>query len=273
MRSSYIESGARPPRGKRIYALKLFSACSIAAFSFAAFAAPNSTAVRKPNLDSALCKAASSGTPIQIKALAKQGAHLNAKCASWSASPLANAAQADKVANITALLDAGADVNAMSADFDPAIDWVRSVAAAKLLIKRGANVNARSLNSSLGETPLIDRAMKIEVAGSDEDAASHIAIAELLIAAGADVNATAKYGHTALLECVTDYGFACVKLLLDHGANPNPPHDESRSPLSLAIYMQGDEEATISQATVGKAPNRQTFHDIEALLRAHGATE
>src|SRR6266404_538940 len=140
-------------------------------------------AVRQPNLDAALCKAAYSGTPVQIKALAKQGAHLNAKCESWSASPLDNAAQADKVVNIKALLTAGANVNVMSADFDPAIDWARSVAAAKLLISRGANVNARSLYSSLGETPLIDRAMKVEVAGSDEDAANQVAIAELLIAA------------------------------------------------------------------------------------------
>ncbi|MFL6720612.1 MAG: ankyrin repeat domain-containing protein [Sphingomonas sp.] len=254
--------------------MKLFTACSFAALSFAAFAAPiSATAVRKADLDVALCKAAVSGTPAQIKALSKHGAHLNTKCESWSASPLANAVQADKLANIKALLDAGADVNAMSADFDPAIDWARSIAAAKLLISRGANVNAPSLYSSLGETPLIDRAMKVEVAGSDEDAANHIAIAELLIAAGADVNATAKYGQTALLECVTDYGFACVKLLLDHGANPNPPHGDVRSPLSLAVYMQGDEEATISEALVGKAPNKQTFHDIEALLRSHGATE
>jgi ankyrin repeat protein len=254
--------------------MKLFSACSFAAFSFVSFAAPiSATAVHKANLDSALCKAADSGTPAEIKALAKQGAHLNVKCKSGSWPPLDDAAYADKVANIKALLDAGADVNAMSADFDPPIDRARSVAAAKLLISRGANVNARSLYSSMGETPLIDRAMKVAVAGSDEDAADDVAVAELLIAAGADVNATAKYGQTALLACVTDYGFACVKMLLDHGANPNPPHDELRSPLSLAIYMQSEQEAGLKQALGLDRPNKQTFHDIEALLRAHGATE
>jgi ankyrin repeat protein len=229
-------------------------------------------AIRKPNLDAALCKAAEFGTPAQIKALAKQGANLNAKCKSGSWPPLDAAAYADKVANIKALLDAGADVNVIGADFDPPIDRARSVAAAKLLISRGANVNASS-SYSLDDTPLIDRATKVSVAGSEKDAADDVAIAELLIAAGADVNATAKYGNTALLLCVSEYGFACVKLLLDHGANPNPPHDEVRSPLSLAIYMQGDEEATLSQATTGKVPNKQTFRDIEALLRAHGATE
>lgn len=235
----------------------------------------SASVVHKPNLDLALCEAASSGTPAQIKALAKQGAHLNAKCKSWSASPLDNAAQADKVANIKALLDAGADVNAMTTDFDPAIDWARSVDAAKLLISRGANVNAGSLlDYSLGETPLIDRAMKISISGSEEHAADQVAIVELLIKAGADVNATAKDGNTALHACVTDYGFACVKMLLDHGANANPPrNDFFRSPLSQAIYMQGNEQAALSQAMVGKAPDKQTFHDIEALLRAHGATE
>lgn len=250
----------------------------MAAISVAILLTPGSVSgatVHKANLDVALCKAASSGTPAQIKALAKQGAHLNAKCESWSASPLANAAQADKVANIKALLDAGADVNAMSADFNPAIDWARSVAAAKLLISRGANVNARSLlDYELGETPLIDRATKVKVAGTDEDAANHVAIAELLISAGADVNATSKMGETALHACVDEHGFACVKMLLDRGADPNPPrNDFFRSPLAQSLYMQGDEQATISQAIVGKAPDKQTFHDIEALLRAHGATE
>jgi hypothetical protein len=230
-------------------------------------------AVRNSNLDVALCKAAGSGAPAEIKALVKQGAHVNVKCQNWVESPLDSAVDNDKLANIKALLDAGADVNLTSANFDPAIDWTRSVAAAKLLISRGANVNVRSQYSSLGETPLIDRAMKVEVAGSDDDAANQVAIAELLIASGADVNATAKYGQTALLACVSEYGFSCVKLLLDHGANPNPPHDELRSPLSLAVYMQSDEEAAMSQTMVGKVPNKQTFHDIEALLRAHGATE
>src|SRR4051794_30253848 len=99
--------------------MKLFSACCLAAFTSAAFAAPISAApVRKASLDAALCKAADSGTPAQIKALAKQGANLNAKCKSGSWPPLDAAAYADKVANIKALLDAGANVNVTSADFD-----------------------------------------------------------------------------------------------------------------------------------------------------------
>src|SRR3954454_4478684 len=171
--------GDLPPKRKRGPAMKLFSACSFAAFSFASFAAPiSATAVHKANLDSALCKAADSGTPAQIKALAKQGANLNAKCKSGSWPPLDAAAYTDKVANIKALLDAGANVNVTSADFDPPIDRARSVAAAKLLISRGANVNAPSLYSSIADTPLIDRATKVSVAGSAEDAADDVAIAE-----------------------------------------------------------------------------------------------
>jgi ankyrin repeat protein len=249
-------------------------ALAIAVFLLSSESASGATA-RKVDLDAALCKAAVSGTPAEIKMLATRGARLNATCESWQAPPLANATQADKIANMKALLDAGADVNASSTDFDPAIDWARSVAAATLLIGRGADVNAPSLVSfSLGDTPLINRATKVEVAASDEDAADHVAIAELLIAAGANVNALAKNGETALHACVNEHGFACVKLLLDHGADPNPPRsDFFRSPLSQAVYMQGDDQAKISQALVGKAPDKQTFRDIEALLRAHGATE
>ena len=63
------------------------------------------------------------------------------------------------------------------------------------------------------------------------------------IESGADVNAssTAQYGRTPLLTAVTSEAESAVtlKLLLDHGADPNVRTTEGESPLDWAIY-KGD---------------------------------
>jgi len=61
---------------------------------------------------------------------------------------------------------------------------------------------------------------------------------------GADVNASnpAQYGRTPLLTAVTSEGASpeTLKLLLDHGADPNARMTEGESPLDWAIY-KGDQ--------------------------------
>jgi ankyrin repeat protein len=71
------------------------------------------SAFANPNLDSALCDAAKHGTPAAIKVLVRKGADTNVIC-SGQATPLEHAARDDKIANMKALLDAGANVDAWS---------------------------------------------------------------------------------------------------------------------------------------------------------------
>ena len=64
-------------------------------------------------------------------------------------------------------------------------------------------------------------------------------LAEKLIRAGADVNATNKHGNGALWTAVMSArgDYALVDLLLAHGADPDIRNRAGKSPLDLAIDM------------------------------------
>ncbi len=85
---------------------------------------------------------------VQIaKLLLRSGADANAR--NWSSiTPLHRAVRGNRVGYVRALLDAGADVNAANNAGDtplrPAVTDPRRIAIARLLIKRGANVKART---------------------------------------------------------------------------------------------------------------------------------
>lgn len=105
-----------------------------------------------------------------------------------------------------ALLDAGADANAVDEEGTPALMNAALYAGAgqmKILLERGAKVNAKN---RAGATALI------WAAGDGEKA-------RLLVAAGADVNAQSMPGRTALqIAAAAANGASTVRLLLDEGA-------------------------------------------------------
>jgi len=218
-------------------------------------------------LDSALCDAAGKGTPETIASLVQQGANVNVICDSWQAPPLANAAYYDNIANMTALLDAGADVNEWSGGDDccrqTALGYANSVAAAQLLIARNANVEAR--RPSDGYTPLIWLSMGASLADTDQDAARHTDIAAVLIDAGAGVNDTGNDGSSALLLSIGSHSLKFVTLLIDRGADVRAANHDGATPLS----------ATLNQAQTAPAMglDSQDYPAIENLLREHGATQ
>jgi hypothetical protein len=85
-----------------------------------------------------------------------------------------------------------------------------------------------------------------------------------LIQPGVDVNASnaAQYGRTALLTAVTSEAASAdtVKLLLDHGANPNARTTEGESALDWAIYKGDRTKVQILEqhgATRGNGPRRE----------------
>jgi ankyrin repeat protein len=152
---------------------------------------------------------------------------------------LMHAAYAGTLEMMTALIDAGADVDAANDRRATALHWaITDPAKVRLLLLKGANVNAKTVD---GRTPLHLAAtlpsgtpvveMLIE-AGADLNARSiigatplHTGVSaslettRLLLAKGADVNARNGLGVTPLMTAALLGGASAVSLLLDAGAD------------------------------------------------------
>jgi len=91
--------------------------------------------------------------------------------------------------------------------------------AAKLLIERGADLEARSTNEqfALDAAPL-----------HSASAAGQLAACEVLLDAGADVNAVQHGGYTALLDAAANRNGELMELLLERGADRNARLDDGR---------------------------------------------
>jgi ankyrin repeat protein len=97
-----------------------------------------------------------------------------------------------------------------------------SAASARLLLTAGADVGLRSKNST-GNTPL-----HAAVAGKRHE------LVELLIAAGADVNAQDADGWTPLNLAAHEGKPETVSLLLTNGADPTIPDNTGQLPVQTA---------------------------------------
>jgi len=95
------------------------------------------------------------------------------------------------------------------------------------LLNKGADPNLAGAN---GDTPLITAAR----AGFDE-------AADWLMAVGAEVDETNKAGETPLIIAVQQRDVRLVRLLLDHGANPD--HTDAAAGYSARDYATRDSHA------------------------------
>jgi ankyrin repeat protein len=91
--------------------------------------------------------------------------------------------------------------------------------AAKLLVERGADLEARSTNTefALDASPL-----------HSASAAGQLEVCEVLLDAGADVNAVQHGGYTALLDAAANQNEQLVELLLERGADRTARLDDGR---------------------------------------------
>jgi len=122
-------------------------------------------------------------------------------------SPLICAVVTNSMEAAKLLISKGADVNAKNKDGLTALIWAactNSLNVAKLLISKGADVNAKDKN---GLTALI------WAAGTNS-----LDVAKLLIEKGADVNAKDEDGRTALMTVRGYDSQQMVDLLKKHGA-------------------------------------------------------
>jgi ankyrin repeat protein len=122
------------------------------------------------------------------------------------------------------LLERGADVNARNQFDATALVWgANDPAKASLLIGKGADVNART---KAGRTPLM-------VASTCYNCLETI---RLLIAKGADVNAKDANGVNALHEAAFANDDEVIRFLLDKGANAGSADGMGMTPLMISAY-------------------------------------
>ena len=194
---------------------------------------------------------------------------------------LMTAARAGDPGVLKLLLDAGADVNAAeSVAGETALIWAaleNHADAVTLLVKRGANPNARSKESAytrlrFGDgivarptvlprghwTPLMYAARQ-----------NAIDAARALADAGADLNLSDPDGTTALVFAIINGHFDLARVLVEKGADPNVADSQGMAALYAAVDMSTLDE------TVGR-PNPKPHATIDAaalvkVLLARGA--
>ncbi|HYL76718.1 MAG TPA: ankyrin repeat domain-containing protein [Bryobacteraceae bacterium] len=138
----------------------------------------------------------------KLESMLKQGASANAKD-NHDVTPLMYAAAAGSVEAMKLLIDKGADVNARNMFESTALIWsATDIKKIKLLLDHGADVNAVSKQ---GRTTLLLAAL------SDHSAD----IVRLLIAKGANTKVTDKLGMTTLTAAAMGNDTETVKLLID----------------------------------------------------------
>ena len=123
---------------------------------------------------------------------------------------LIGAVRAQDADAVEALLRAGLDVNAPSADGATALHWAAyhdAVGLADRLLAAGGDVDA---SNDYGVTPLS--------LACDNGSAGMV---NRLLEAGADADAARSTGETPLMTCARTGNVAAVRALLDAGANPS----------------------------------------------------
>lgn len=154
------------------------------------------------------------------------------------------------------LLEKGADINAV--DIEGKSNALIFAAAnekiqiARLLIDRGMNVNSK--NSSSG-TPLIFAAKS----GNTE-------LLKLLLGKGADINAISQSGNTALTWAAAGGHTEAVKILLARGAHLNTRNKDGKSALDLA-KENSKSDAYVLLSTASQMQTAQLSQQLNAELQ------
>ena len=212
-----------------------------------------------------LSLAAESGNAAIVKRLLEAGADANERMANDDTA-LMMAARTGNVATMTQLLDHGADVNATEKTRGTtALMWAAAqghTPAVQLLVARGADVKAVSApawqdrpvrygkatdprpsqgrNQDLVVSQVGPRNTRARDGGGLTPLvfavrANNLESVKTLLAAGASVNQTTRYGWSPLLVATQNRYYQLASYLLDHGADPNLTNKGAWSPLYLAV--------------------------------------
>ena len=174
----------------------------------------------------------------------------------YGVTPLALAAQNRDAKMVEALLKAGANANAVQTSGVTVLmeaSRTGNVEVVQELLAHGARPNVQDKDSYRGQTALMWAV-----------AEKHPEIVNLLVKAGADVNACSDGGFTPLLFAAQQGDLESAKTLIGAGANVNQAAPEEGSPLVLAAHS-GHEELAILLLDKGADPNAKDRYGITAL--------
>ena len=149
------------------------------------------------------------------------------------------------------MLDHVPDINKGNSKGLTPLMWAiaaKNVAASRMLIERGANVNARAVleppvsRSQLSlSSPFPPGGMTAMIYAARE---GDLEIGRLLVAAGADTKAAAGNGTSALVVAIENAHYEMAKFLLEQGADPNAADEYGREALFAATEMRNMEWST-----------------------------
>jgi ankyrin repeat protein len=245
--------------------------------------------------DTPLCCAVNPSNMDVVKLLVEAGADVNG--GRWP--PLCRAVDENNTAIAEYLIDHGANVNVYPIDegWGPLQETVvisNSVAMAKLLLARGADINSKGypvLNSAVYEKRkdlcefLIQRGANVNAKDMWGQTSLYLAIrnddldiVNILIANGADINAQNDRGQTALnamLDVRSNSGYSgyrlskdMVELLLAKAADVNFKDKDGRTPLQLAA---GSADADIVRLLLDKGARVNDKDDASGFTPLHHA--
>jgi ankyrin repeat protein len=206
--------------------------------------------------------AAVNGSARMLDRLIKAGADPKARLSASGDTALMMAARTGKTDALRVLLESGSDVNAVENwGGTTALMWAVAQGhadVARMLIAAGADVNARSAYVAAangrgfeGRTPNRNRTetkteefasgwlTPLMLAAREGD----VALVGVLIGAGADVDAVAGDGKTALALSIFNGNYAVASLLVDRKADVNKADAQRFTPLFWAVDRRNMETA------------------------------
>ena len=195
------------------------------------------------SIEAQLVGAAEHGQLAEVKKLLSNGANVNGK---YYSSTALNSAIIKKNADLVALLlKQGADPNLADATSTPlikAVTYFGNPNIVDLLLKNGADPNLAFGNEKEKEGPLGYLSKTVRSSESDQ-----IEDLNLLVHAGARVDATSADGRTPLHNAILLNKVDLVRALLKFGANPNqimqadiPDFSTGETPLQTAVANYGN---------------------------------
>ena len=203
---------------------------------------------------SPLHNAAREGPVESVRLLLLNGADVNARARGSEATPIWSAVRFDRVESVRALLQAGADANVRDHVEMTPLGLVRGTANGVRILRALLSADADPNMRSDGFPPMYYALIKGE---SDFT----VQIVRLLLAAGANPNATTEDGGLTLFLALDSRNkhnvrtLQIVRLLLAAGANPNTTDRHGSPPLWHAVDNR-------------RGHNKHNVRIVEALLEA-----